>query len=62
MQLAPAADGLGADAVRFRRHRPEKTFLYEIVERYYPAFVEHLAEAGKQLPGHVRQAFDAYLR
>ena len=28
----------------------------------YPAFVEHLAESGKQLPAHVRQAFDGYLQ
>jgi len=45
----------------YQRHRPEQTRLYQLVERHYPAFVEHLAEAGKQLPGHVRQAFDGYL-
>jgi len=44
--------------VRYRHHRPEQTLLYQIVERHYPAFVEQLAEAGKQLPTHVRQALD----
>ena len=46
----------------YQRHRPEQTLLYQIVARHYPAFVEHLAGAGKQLPGHVQQTFDAYLQ
>ena len=33
-----------------RRHRPEETQLYRLVEQYYPAFVEHLAEQGMSLP------------
>ena len=52
----------GPFAGRYQRHRPEQTLLYQIVERHYPAFVEHLAEAGKQLPGHVQQTFDTYLQ
>lgn len=47
---------------RYQRHRPEHTLLYQIVERHYPAFADHLAESGKQLPAHVRQAFDGYLQ
>ena len=62
MQFAPETGALEAGSVRYRRHRPEETLLYQIVERHYSAFVEHLAEAGKHLPGHVRQAFDAYLQ
>ena len=46
----------------YQRHRPEQTLLYQIVERHYPASVEHLAKVGKQLPAHVRQAFDGYLQ
>ena len=46
----------------YQRHRPEQTLLYQIVERHYPAFVEQLAKDGKQLPGHVRQAFDGYIQ
>ncbi|TVS11994.1 MAG: hypothetical protein EA419_06405 [Wenzhouxiangella sp.] len=49
-------------SVGYQRHRPEQTPLYQIVERHYPAFVEHLAVAGKQLPGHVGQAFEGYLQ
>ena len=29
-----ASEGL----VRFERHRPEQTLLYQLVEQYYPAF------------------------
>jgi len=50
------------ESVGYQRHRPEQTLLYRIVERHYPAFTDHLAEAGKQLPAHVRQAFDGYLQ
>ena len=49
-------------SVGYQRHRPEQTLLYQIVERHYPAFTDHLAETGKQLPAHVRQAFYGYLR
>src|SRR5690625_7193887 len=52
------ANSVEIGSVGYQRHRPEHTLLYQIVERHYPAFVEHLADAGKQLPGHVRQAFD----
>jgi len=45
----------------YPRHRPEKTLLSQIVERHYPAFVQHLAEAGKPLPGHVLQTFEGFL-
>lgn len=47
---------------RYQRHRPEQTLLYQIVERHYPTFVEHLADVGKQLPAHVRRAFEGYLQ
>jgi len=53
---------VGIGSVGYQRHRPEQTLLYQIIERYYPAFVGHLAEVGKQLPAHVRQAFDGYLQ
>ncbi len=61
-QAAPRSAAASPATSRYQRHRPEQTLLYQIVERHYPAFVEHLAEAGKQLPGHVRQAFDGYLQ
>ena len=33
----------GVGALPYLRHRPERTLLYQIVDKYYPAFEEHLA-------------------
>jgi hypothetical protein len=35
---------------KYKRHRPETTLLYQLVERYYPAFTASLAEHGKHVP------------
>ncbi len=40
----------------FKANHRKSLVVYQVVERHYPAFVEHLVEAGKQLPAHVRQA------
>lgn len=47
---------------RYQPHRHEQTRLYRIIHRYYPAFTDHPAEAGKLLPAHVHQAFESYLQ
>lgn len=44
------AHGREAAGLVYERHRPEETQLYRLVEQYYPAFVEHLAEQGMSLP------------
>jgi ribosomal protein S27E len=44
------------------RHRPEKTLLYRIVDRYYPEFRAYMAEQGRSLPYHVQKEFDEYLK
>ena len=49
-------------AVRYERHRPETTFLYPLVERYYPAFVEQMATQGMHLPDYVQREFEDYLK
>jgi hypothetical protein len=33
-------------AFLYQRHRPEKTLLYQLVSKYYPAFRQQLAEEG----------------
>ena len=43
-----------ARASEHARHRPEQTRLYQLVEQYYPAFVEHLAARERTLHVHVR--------
>jgi hypothetical protein len=37
----------------YRRHQPEQTLLYRIVEQHYPEFREVMAAQGKTLPFHV---------
>lgn len=44
------------------RHRPETTVLYRTVERYYPAFLDHLSAHGRSLPDYVRREFEEYLK
>ncbi len=48
--------------LRYARHRPEQTLLYQLVERYYPELAELLAEQGRALPRYVRKEFDEYLK
>jgi ribosomal protein S27E len=47
---------------QYKRHRPETTMLYQLVERYYPGFTVNLAEQGKYLPKYVEREFDEFLR
>jgi hypothetical protein len=64
--MSPAlAAGTGERAegtAPYRRHRPEHTLLYQIVEQHYPAFVAHRAEQGRPLPQYVQREFEDYLR
>jgi ribosomal protein S27E len=46
----------------YQRHRPERTLLYQIVERHYPEFRDVMALQGKALPVHVQQEFADYLK
>jgi hypothetical protein len=34
---------------KYKRHRPENTLLYQLVERHYPEFKEAISEQGKYL-------------
>jgi ribosomal protein S27E len=47
---------------QYKRHRPENTLLYELVERYYPQFTTNLAEQNRYLPNYVEREFDDFLR
>ncbi len=44
------------------RHRPEKTLLYRIIDRYYPEFRAYMSEQGRSLPYHVQKEFEEYLK
>ena len=60
MGLAPAPAGTGGAG--YRRHRPEDTVLYGVVEQHADAFFEGQVEQGRALPRFVREEFEAYLR
>jgi len=63
--MTPLLAGKDAGAARageYVRHAPEQTLLYQLVEQYYPAFVEHLAARERTLPAHVQREFDDYLK
>lgn len=45
-----------------KRHRPETTLLYGIIDRYYPEFRTYMEEQGRSLPLHVQKEFDEYLK
>ncbi len=47
---------------RFERHRPEQAILYQLVDRYYPAFEAQLAVEDRVLPNYVRREFDEHLK
>jgi hypothetical protein len=51
-----------ADAVRYARRRPERTLLYQAVERHYPAFIAELQSQGNALPNYVQRDFDDLLK
>ena len=46
----------------YKRHRPEQTLLYHIIEWHYPAFRDVMAAQGKPLPRHVQQEFPDHLK
>ena len=46
----------------YRRHRPEDTVLYGVVEQHAETFFDEHGERGGELPRFVREEFAAYLR
>jgi hypothetical protein len=55
--LAAANSGIG-----YQRYRPGQSLLYQIIERYYPAFLAHLSSVGRTLPRYVEREFEEYLK
>jgi hypothetical protein len=46
----------------YKRHRPEQTLLYRVIEQHYPEFRDVMAAEGKSLPKHVQQEFADFLK
>ena len=47
--------------VRYERHWPETTLLYQLVDEHYPAFAERMVVHGTPLPAYVQREFEDYL-
>ena len=52
----------GEGTLPYVRHRPEQTLLYQLIEKYYPAFEAQCAVEDRMLPDYVRQEFEDYLK
>jgi len=61
---APSLDGLlvAGSPPSYRRHQPETTLLYRLVEQHYPAFLANLETEGRALPDYVQQELTDYLK
>jgi hypothetical protein len=46
----------------YKRHRPEQTLLYQIIELHYPEFSDVMASQGRPLSLPVQQEFTDYLK
>ena len=40
---------------RCKRHKAKLTLLYQIVESYYPEFLDYMESQGKTLPTHIKK-------
>jgi hypothetical protein len=45
-----------------RRHQPEATLFYRVIEEYWPEFQVELAGHGKSLPAYITKEFEGYLK
>lgn len=59
---APPDPRRTATTHRYRRHQPELTALYPIVEQYLPTLQDTVQRSGTSLPGFVVSEFQEYLR
>ncbi len=60
--MLTARNAVREAGVRYKRHQPELTLLYQIIETYYPEFLAYVEKHGKTLPTHIKKEFDAYLK
>ncbi|MCP4410865.1 MAG: hypothetical protein GY807_24630, partial [Gammaproteobacteria bacterium] len=52
----------GDVAPGYKRHRPEKTLLYQIIEQHYPDFRSAMQAQDRPLPGYVQDEFEVFLQ
>lgn len=60
--MSLAKDVRKEETLRYERHQPEQTLLYQIIEKYYPQFLTHMTQQDTDLPMYVRSEFEEYLK
>jgi len=60
--MVTARNAVRESGVRYKRHQPELTLLYQIIETHYPEFLGYMESQGKTLPNHIKKEFEAYLK
>ena len=60
--MVTARNAARESGVRYKRHQPELTLLYQIIETYYPEFLDYMECQGKTLSSHIKKEFEAYLK
>jgi hypothetical protein len=55
--MSIVTDAKKEGTVKYERHKPEQTLLYQIIEKYYPQFLSHMGQQDKYLPKYVRSEF-----
>ncbi len=60
--MSLAKDARRDGTLKYECHKPEQTLLYQIIEKYYPQFLTHMAQQDKDLPKYVRSEFEEYLK
>ncbi len=53
--MSLAKDVRREETLRYERHQPEQTLLYQIIEKYYPQFLAHMTQQDTYL--HVTGLF-----
>jgi len=60
--LEASTASITTKGLRYARHQPGQTLLYQLVERYYPELAELMDDQGRPFPRYVRKEFDEYLK
>ncbi len=60
LSLADIRDG-PTGPFNYKRHRPEETLLYQIIQEHWPRFQQQLEQQGKYVPAYVVQEFEEYM-
>lgn len=45
----------------YLRHRPERNLVYQVIETYWPLFLEQQSKVGQSITWFIQKEFDAFL-